>query len=195
MPAERNHPAHAEPDTGHAASVALPPRILATFLDRIAAAVNCPRTVLDEVAAHAARTNTPIADALVTFGRVSEQVSYETLAAVSGMSIVTLNEMPPSLLAVRMVPARVARRHRLVPLAVTDRRLKYAICRPFDDDAERDVAFTSGRRPEAVLATRTDLDGLLERSYPKSSDIYVLVARLRSTSVIETITEYVAYAQ
>jgi type II secretory ATPase GspE/PulE/Tfp pilus assembly ATPase PilB-like protein/CheY-like chemotaxis protein len=187
--------AHAELDPAHAALTALPPRVLSTFLDRVAAAVNCPRALLDEVAAHAQRTNVPIADALVSFGRVSEQVSYELLAVVSGMPIVALTGVPPALLAVRMVPARVARRHRLVPLAVTDRMLKYAICRPFDDDAQRDVAFTSGRRPEAVLATRTELDGLLERSYPKSSELEVLLGRLRSASVIETITEFDASVQ
>jgi type IV pilus assembly protein PilB len=168
---------------------------LSLFLDRVAVAAHCSRASLDEVAAHAARTNVPIADALVSYGTVSEDVSYETLAAVSGMPKVSLAETAPAQLAVRMVPARVARRHRLVPLAVTDRTLKYAICRPFDDDAERDVAFTSGRRPEAVIATRTDVDGLLARSYPKSSELEVIVARLRSTSVIETITEFDASAQ
>jgi hypothetical protein len=195
MPAARTHSSTVETDPAHAASVALPPRVLSAFLDRVAIAAGCPRAALDEVAAHAARSNMAIADALVSFGRVSEQVSYEMLAAVSGMSMVSLAETAPALLAVRMVPARVARRHRLVPVAVTDRTLKYAICRPFDDDAERDVAFTSGRKPKAVLATRTDLDGLLARAYPNSSGLEVLVDRLRSTSVIETISEFDASAQ
>jgi hypothetical protein len=159
MPVDRSRPSHAETDLATATSVALPARVLSTFLDRVAAAANCSRGSLEEVAAHAMRTNVPIADALVSFGHVSEQVSYEILAAVSGMTMVSLAATAPAQLAVRMVPARVARRHRLVPLAVTDRTLKYAICKPFDDDAQRNVAFTSGRRPEAVLATRTDVDG------------------------------------
>ncbi|HUP55502.1 MAG TPA: type II/IV secretion system protein, partial [Methylomirabilota bacterium] len=182
-------------DSAPTPQAALPPRVQATFLDRIATAVACPRPSLDEVAAHATRTQVPIADALVSFGRVSEQVSYETLATVTGMTFVPLTDTPPAALAVRMVPARVARKHQIVPLAVTNRTLRYATCRPFDDDAERDVAFTSGRRPEAVLTTRTDLNGLIERSYPKSSELEIIVARLRSDSVIETITEFDASAQ
>ena len=195
MPVDRKAPSSTDQDSAPPAHAALPPRVLATFLDRIATAVDCPRATLDEVAAHATRSQVPIADALVSVGRVSEQVSYETLAAVTGMSFVTLGDTPPAAMAVRVVPARVARKHQIVPLAVTNRTLRYAICRPFDDDAERDVAFTSGRRPEAVLTTRTDLHGLLERSYPKSSELEIIVARLRSDSVIETITEFDVNAQ
>jgi type IV pilus assembly protein PilB len=130
----------------------------------------------------------PIADAVVDAGYVPERTSYEALAAVLGMPLVALNQTAPALFAVRMVPAPVARRHRLVPLAATDSTLKYATCRPLDEEAERDVAFTSGRRPEAVLATRTDIDELLLRSYPRSSELEALLARLRSTSIIELLT-------
>jgi type IV pilus assembly protein PilB len=185
----------ADLDSAHVPSVALPQRIMSAFLDRIAQTSGCLRTELDQVAAQAEKSRLPIADALVSFGRVSEQESYTALAAVSGMSLVPLIDAAPSLLAVRMVPARVARRHRLVPLAITDRTLRYAITRPFDDEAERDVAFVSGRRPEAVLARRTELEALLGRCYPKSSELEVLVARLRSAAVIETISEFDASTQ
>ncbi len=159
-----------------------------SFLDRVSAAAGCPRAVLEEVAAHAERTRVPIADAVVDAGHIPEQGSYEALASVLGVPLVPLKDTAPALFAVRMVPAPVARRHRLVPLAATDSTLKYATCRPFDEEAERDVAFTSGRRPEAVLATRTDIDDLLLRSYPRSSELEALLARLRSTSAIEPLT-------
>src|SRR3982751_4263968 len=74
-------------DTRNASPVmpkSLPPRLQAAFLDRIASLAHCPRMMLDDVAAHAVRAGIPLADALVTFGHVTEQVSYETLAAVSG---------------------------------------------------------------------------------------------------------------
>jgi type II secretory ATPase GspE/PulE/Tfp pilus assembly ATPase PilB-like protein/CheY-like chemotaxis protein len=189
MPAEPHAAAHAEPDLPPAL-VALPPKVLATFLERVAAAANCPRAGLDEAADYARTANVSIADAVVSFGRVSELASYEILAGVSGMPMLAAADLIPATLAVRMVPAPVARRHRIVPLSVTNRALKYAICRPYDDRAEREVAFTSGRRPEAVLARPTQLDGLLERSYPASGEVDVLVTRLRSASVIEPITDH-----
>lgn len=164
------------------------PAFVPSFLDRLSAAAECPRSLLEGIAAHAERTRVPVADAVVDAGHVPEQVSYEALAAVLGMTLVPLADTPPSLFAVRMVPASVARRHRLVPLAATDSTLKYATCRPFDEEADRDVAFTSGRRPEAVLATRTDIDDLLLRAYPRSSELEALLGRLRSTSAIEPLT-------
>jgi type IV pilus assembly protein PilB len=173
----------------------LPPRVLNAFLNRVADMAGCQRSELDELAAHADRTRTPIQDVVVSFGRLSEQGSYEALAAVSGMTLTAIAEATPSPLAVRMVPVKVAKRHRLVPLSISDRTLKYAIARPFNDDAERDVAFVSGRRPEVVLACASEVDQVLARAYPRSSELEVIVARLRSTSVIETITEYDASAQ
>jgi type II secretory ATPase GspE/PulE/Tfp pilus assembly ATPase PilB-like protein/CheY-like chemotaxis protein len=187
MSPESFHRPHTDLAAQEAVSTALPPGVLATFLEQVAIAAGCPRALLNALAAHAASTNLPIADAVVSFGRLPEQASYETLASVSGMRLVARCDVSPAPLAVRMVPARVARRHRLVPLAVNDRTLTYAICRPFDDEAARDVAFTSGRRPQAVLVTRTDLDLLLDGSYPSFSDLEILVARLRPTSVVEPI--------
>lgn len=190
MPATRRDSSHVDANTSVMPVRPLPPRVLANFLDRIAAVAGCGRATLDQAAAHAVQSGIQVADALVTLGHVSEQVSYETLAAVSGMTLLGGAHVTPAVLAVRMVPARVARRHRLVPLALTDRSLQYAIGGPFDDDAERDVAFTSGRRPDAVLATRSDLDALLALAYPKSGELETLVARLRSSAVIEAITEH-----
>jgi type IV pilus assembly protein PilB len=105
-----------------------------------------------------------------------------------------LRHVEPAALAVRLVPARVARRHRVVPLSLTDRTLTYATSSPFDDEAERDVAFVSGRRPQAALVFRTELEELLARYYPTSCELEAIVSRVRSSATIEPLAEYSAGA-
>src|SRR5258708_537259 len=65
-----------------------------------------------------------------------------------------LAQIEPSERAVRLVPERVARRHRAVPIAVDNRVLRYATCTPYSPAAARALGFASGRRPAAVPATR-----------------------------------------
>jgi CheY-like chemotaxis protein len=92
---------------------------------------------------------------------------------------VPLEQIVSSTLAVQLVPERLARRHFVVPLAVDNRVLTYATCGPFSAEADSDLAFASGRRTTAVVATRSAVVTALDRCYPKLSDLDVLAQRLR----------------
>ena len=121
--------------------------------------------------------------------------TYAALAEATGMPLVSLSDVTPSPLALRLVPERVARRHVLIPLDEDNRTLTYAVSRPFDDEAERDVGFASGRKPIVVLATRSDLLSALDRCYPKMGDIDLLLGRVRSTIAVEMIDAIDSQAQ
>jgi type IV pilus assembly protein PilB len=133
---------------------------------------------------HAERHDIGLADALVALGLMSEERAYDVLARATGLPLVTLEEVAASGLALRLIPERVARRHLVVPMQVDNRTLKYATCRPFDIEAERDVAFASGRRVTAVLALRTAVLAALDRLYPKLGDLERLADRLRAGEVV-----------
>jgi CheY-like chemotaxis protein len=45
MAVDRNRSSRVETNPAHAVRVALPPRVLSTFLDRVAAAASCPRAL------------------------------------------------------------------------------------------------------------------------------------------------------
>ncbi|MBI4522067.1 MAG: Flp pilus assembly complex ATPase component TadA [Gemmatimonadetes bacterium] len=137
---------------------------------------------------HAEQQWVALADAVVQMGLVSERDSYETLAQATGMTLVDLAACTPSSLALKLVPERVARRHRLVPLEEDNRLLTYAVSR-FDADAERDVAFASGRTPRAVLARPSELADALDRCYPKMADVDRLLARFRSEATVNVLDE------
>ena len=142
---------------------------------------------LNAAVEHSEQQQVPLADAIVQLGLVSETDSYAALACATGLPLVDLSEITPSTLALRLVPERVARRHILVPLGEDNRMLTYAVSRPFDDEAERDVAFASGRKPRAVLARRSDLSTALDRCYPKMADVDLLLTRVRSGALIEMV--------
>jgi type IV pilus assembly protein PilB len=129
---------------------------------------------------HAEREQLDLVDAVVALGLVEESDSYAALAAAAGLDVVDLHQIESSELAIRLVPERLARKHLIVPVSVDNRALTFATCRPFNPDAERDIAFASGRRTRMVIARRSGVAAGLERCYPKLRELDVLAERLRS---------------
>ncbi len=136
---------------------------------------------------HCERQHVPLVEAVVDLGFVSEMDSYAALAVFTGLPLVDLADLKPSNLALRLVPERVARRHLLLPLNEDNRLLTYAIGRPYNDDAERDVAFASGRNAQAVVARRSDIVSALDKYYQNLSDVDLLLARVRSASAVKAL--------
>jgi len=110
------------------------------------------------------------------------QASEPTGASQTAAGIpAILDQIVSSELAVRLVPERLARRHLVVPMAVDNRVLTYATCRPFNSETDNDLGFASGRRTTAVVATRSAVVAALDRCYPKLSDLDVFGQRLRTS--------------
>lgn len=133
----------------------------------------------------AQRENMALVDTVAALGLVSEEESYVTLAAATGMMPADLSGLTPSPLALRLVSERVARRHMVLPLKEDNRALTYAISEPFNEDAERDVSVASGRRAIGVLAPRSLILNALDVAFPRLADIDLLLDRVRSESPIE----------
>ncbi|HEV8209841.1 MAG TPA: ATPase, T2SS/T4P/T4SS family [Vicinamibacterales bacterium] len=128
---------------------------------------------------HAHREHMELADAVVTLGLVTEADSYARLARAAGLTLASLEGIISSELAIRLVPERIARRYLAVPLQVDNRTLTYATAQPFDAEAERDIAFASGRRTQVVVAPRSAVLDAIERGYPKLRELDVLAERLQ----------------
>jgi CheY-like chemotaxis protein len=129
---------------------------------------------------YAVSAHLELADALVALGLVSEADSYAALATAAGVDLLALDDVASSVLAVQLVPEKLARRHLVVPLLVDNRTLTYATCRPFSAEAETDLGFASGRRIKLTIATRTAVLKALDRCYPKLDALVVLAKRLLS---------------
>jgi type II secretory ATPase GspE/PulE/Tfp pilus assembly ATPase PilB-like protein/ActR/RegA family two-component response regulator len=128
----------------------------------------------------AERDRLPIAETVIALGFAPEAHVYDAVAAAIGTERLHLDPGASSELAVRLVPERLARQLMAVPLQVDNRTLSYATCRPFNPDAERDLAFASGRRTRTFVATRSDVLKALDSCYPRLKAIDVLADRLRA---------------
>ena len=64
-----------------------------------------------------------------------------------------------------IVPEALARRYRLLPLRVTDSYLEVATSNPFDLDAEKALAFSSGREVRLLLAAPTRIAQATDELY------------------------------
>jgi len=129
---------------------------------------------------HAAKEHTELAETLVALGIAPEKDVYGLLARAADSEFVAIEDRQSSELAIRLVPERLARRHLVVPLAVDNRTLTYATCRPFNDEGARDLTFASGRRTITCVATRSGVLDALERCYPKMRELDILAARMRA---------------
>jgi type IV pilus assembly protein PilB len=164
----------ASPPPPHAASQA--PGSLADLLRDSAAVAPAD---LARAQAHAQRQQMPLVDAIVALGVMSEADAYGALARALNLQLVDPSATAPTPLALRLVPARVARQHGILPLAEDDRDLTYATSRPLDVDVERDVAFASGRRARPLLACPSQLAAAIDRAYAYAGNLEGLCDRIR----------------
>ena len=63
------------------------------------------------------------------------------------------------------VPEQVARRYRIVPMRLTDSYLEVATANPFDLDAEKSLAFATGREIRMLLASPSRISEKLDELY------------------------------
>lgn len=108
-----------------------------------------------------------VGEALVCLGFVTEQVMLAAVARQHGVPYLTLGDrrVPPAIL--RLVPERLVRQRRLLPIAVISgaRRgqLVVATSDPGDVRALDEIAFAAGMDVRAVLVADGDLDRAIER--------------------------------
>ncbi|MGE0441245.1 MAG: ATPase, T2SS/T4P/T4SS family [Gemmatimonadales bacterium] len=92
-----------------------------------------------------------------------EQDVLEAAAARFRMPIADLNQVERRV--VEQVPEQVARRFGVVPLRATDSRLEVATANPFDMDAEKMLAFATGREVRLLLCSPNRIQERLEELY------------------------------
>jgi type IV pilus assembly protein PilB len=69
---------------------------------------------------------------------------------------------------IKLVPEKLARRYRVVPLRESDRQIVVATDDPLNDELERAIAFASGRTPLFELASPFAIDAELEVMFPRA---------------------------
>jgi hypothetical protein len=108
-----------------------------------------------------------IGDALVRLGFVSEPALLTELARQMGVPYVEIGERAIDPAVIRLVPEKVIRMRKLLPIAYASRPrrglLVVATATPQDLEAVDEVAFASGKVVTPALASDGDVERAIER--------------------------------
>jgi type II secretory ATPase GspE/PulE/Tfp pilus assembly ATPase PilB-like protein/ActR/RegA family two-component response regulator len=114
----------------------------------------------------------------------------QILAVMSKRCRVPVAENPkPEPKAKEVIPEAVARRYHVVPLRATDSLLEVATANPFDMDAEKGLAFASGREVRMQLLSPGKIAALTDETYRPENVIDKLLEGMEGSSEVETLDE------
>jgi len=114
----------------------------------------------------------------------------QILAAMSKRCRVPVAENTrPEAKVKEVIPEAVARRYHVVPLRATDSLLEVATANPFDMDAEKGLAFASGREVRMQLLSPGKIAALTDEMYRPENVIDKLLEGMEGSSEVETLDE------
>ena len=103
--------------------------------------------------------------ALIELGHVSEQQVLEIMSEQLGIPLVDLPAVKVDTEALRMLPAKLVFRKRLVPIERANGVLKVATSDPFDLYAFDEIHLLTGQQVQPVLAASEDIDKVIKTYY------------------------------
>jgi type II secretory ATPase GspE/PulE/Tfp pilus assembly ATPase PilB-like protein len=129
------------------------------------------RTELDEALAIEARDRTvPLGRILADMGVVDIEVVHNVLAKKLGIPVVDLSKVRPSAEALKRIPAALANRYQVLPLAETEGGLVVAVDNPTNMERMEEVRFVAGSKLIGVVATPREIRRALEVAYGPPAD-------------------------
>ena len=131
------------------------------------------KTELEEALAIEARDRArPLGHILADMGVLDMEVVHNVMAKKLGVPVVNLRKMRPSADALKRIPAAIANRHQVLPLAATDTGLVVAVDDPTNMERMEEVRFVAGSKLIPVMATATEIRQALEAAYgPAEAEI------------------------
>jgi type IV pilus assembly protein PilB len=128
-------------------------------------------TVLSAAIAAADESGRALRDVLVGDGIVTEVELAEALAQAYGLKTVDLSGYPVDAAATAKIPFPLARRHRILGIALDDDEIVVAVADPGDVLAIDDVRAATGMAVRPVVAARDELLKAIERFQRSETDL------------------------
>ena len=107
-----------------------------------------------------------IGKVFVEMGWVSEMDICRVLSRQLGFRMVSLKNAKVDPKILRLIPAKLCFKRRLIPLAIKGREVAVAMSNPVDYEAMDEVTFVCGYHVHVVIALEQEIVDLLIRSYP-----------------------------
>jgi type II secretory ATPase GspE/PulE/Tfp pilus assembly ATPase PilB-like protein/CheY-like chemotaxis protein len=124
----------------------------------------------------------PVSDIWEAITRVAGIAEPELAAkAAAGLRMQVAKTETRDARAARLVPDKLAKANRVVPLRETDRQLVVATADPMNFDAEQALAFASGRNIVFELMGPRELERVLREAYPAGDELDELLASVDDT--------------
>lgn len=117
---------------------------------------------------------TDVWEAIIRVAGVTEQELAEHAAVGLRLSVAAMDKRDGR--AIKLIPERIAKANRVLPLRETDRQLVVATADPMNFDAEQALAFASGRNVVFELLGPRALDRALREAYPAGDELDELLA-------------------
>ncbi len=134
--------------------------------------------VIQKAVETAELTARPLRTVLVDDQLVTEFQLACAVAEAYGVEAVELTNFPVDPTAMTRIPLTLARRHRMLPIAVNDSTISVAVCDPGDVLALDDVRAATGLMVRPLVVTKDDLDRLLDRYTRASTDLDEAAAQI-----------------
>jgi len=127
--------------------------------------------ILQQALTTAELTSRPLRTVLVDDQIVTEFQLASAIAEAYGVEAVELSSFPVEPNAMSRIPLTLARRHRMLPIAVNETTISVAVTDPGDVLALDDIRAATGLVVRPMVVTKDDLDRLLDRYVRASTDL------------------------
>lgn len=124
-----------------------------------------PRAHIDKALAAQGRTLQPLVSTCIEVLELDADVGARALGEQFGVPAVALERCVLDLDPLRLVPAEIARAHRVLPLGLFGGRLRLAMARPDDRALLDEVSFASGYGALPFVVPRSLLDRVIAQAY------------------------------
>jgi type IV pilus assembly protein PilB len=135
-------------------------------------------SVLDEAVRASHESGRHLNDVLIDQRVITEIELAEALAEAHGLKSVDLHGYPIDLAAAAKIPMALARRHRVLGIAIDDEEIVVAIADPGDVLALDDVRAATGLVVRPVVAARDELNKAIDRFQRADNDLDDVAASL-----------------
>lgn len=106
---------------------------------------------------------------LISLGYVGEREILEARAQEMGIGFIDLDRVTPESSALNIVPERIAKMHKVIPVSKRDNELVVAMINPQDIQAQDDLQRSSGCRVRPALAVPGAIEDAIRKYYGGAS--------------------------
>ena len=133
---------------------------------------------LEEALKEQKKTNKKLGSILIEKGFVKEDVLNEFLSKQYGVEPINLSKVTIQKEAIEKIPAQLAKKYTLIPIAIKDNKLEIAISDPTNILAFDDLRFITGLNVQPYLSNESSIIKAIDKYYGTSKELDTIIDSL-----------------